>query len=507
MKSNASLPFMWDELAEKSNRFADRIAVSAAGRDITFGRLFSEAGELADKLANIGIGGGDIVGHTMKNGVEFVIGFLALCKLSATTALVPEKYQQSEFDLIRLHLRPKCLNGNESLHDSLSRKIPVARSLTIPLPDSDGLRVIFPAPIDDGIKPSVTVDTLHTFPQPVALIKFTSGSTGLPKAIALSSGNILAEIENIVQTLHLGMDDRLLAALPLSHSYGFDLGVLAMLGSGARLIVHENFIPRKVLRDLEQQNVSIFLGVPSMYKLLLETRNEKTLNLSPVRYLLSCTAPLGAHILHEFHSRFGAWICQHYGSSETGAAANHINGEIGNHPDAVGAPMKNVRIRIVDAENRPVPPGSDGEVVVSGDNVALGYLMGGPQHRQPLRDNSYWTGDVGCLDSDGFLCIKGRLDQMVNVGGHKVSPDEVVAVLESHPAVREAAAVGVKDEGGDEIIVAVAAMREPVDEDDILAFCRGRLAPYKIPRRVIFMPELPKGPSGKICISPQDIAW
>ncbi|MDD4051654.1 MAG: class I adenylate-forming enzyme family protein [candidate division Zixibacteria bacterium] len=502
MMSNARSPILWDYFSEKSKCFADRIAVTASGRDITFGRLFSEAGNLADKLADMGLERGDIVGHTMKNGAEFVVVFLALCKLSAATALVPEKYQQSEMDFIRRHLRPKCFIGNESLYDSLSRKIPMAQSLTIPLPDSDGLRVVFPAPVDGGIEPSVP---LHTFPQPITLIKFTSGSTGLPKAVALSPRNILAETENIVQTLNISIEDRLLAALPLSHSYGFDLGVLMMLGSGARLIVHENFIPRKVLREIEQQRVSVFLGVPSMYKLLLETRCEKAPDFSGVRYLLSCTAPLGTHTIREFHSRFGAWICQHYGSSETGAAANHINGEIDRHPDAVGAAMKKVRIRVVDPEDRPVPPGTDGEVVVAGDNVAQGYLMGRPEHRQPLRDNSYWTGDVGCLDSEGFLYIKGRLDQMINVGGQKVSPDEVAAVLESHPAVREAAAVGVKDDDGDEVIVAVAAVREPADEDDILAFCRGRLAAYKVPRRVVFMPELPKGPSGKICISPQDL--
>jgi acyl-CoA synthetase (AMP-forming)/AMP-acid ligase II len=509
---------IWDHFRKQAERLADRIAVSAMGGDITFGRLYTDAADAAERLTASGIGPGDVVGHAMKNGAEFVIAYLALCKLSATTALIPEKYQQAELDLIRTHLRPKCFLVAQSQFDSFSRKLPAAESQAIPLASGgESLRVVYPGGIDGrGEESSAAADDRvdgapiasnpqTSFGRPVALIKFTSGSTGTPKAVALSAGNILAETANVVQTLNLGVDDRILAPLPLSHSYGFDLGVLAMLGSGARLFVHEGFIPRKVLRDLEQQSISVFLGVPSMYKLFLETHVDHQPDLSGVRYLLSCTAPLGVKTIEEFHARFGVWICQHYGSSETGAAANHRVDEIADHPEAVGQAMNNVHIRIVDADGRTAPSGEDGEVVISGEAVALGYLMGRPNGREPLRDGMYWTGDIGCLDERGFLHITGRLDQMINVGGHKVSPEEVAALLESHPAVREAAVMGMKDASGDDVVVAVAAVRDPVDEETLLAFCRGRLAVYKVPRRVVFMPELPKGPTGKVRISAEDI--
>ncbi len=215
---------------------------------------------------------------------------------------------------------------------------------------------------------------------------------------------------------------------------------------------------------------------------------------------------MSARTVRDFNYKFGVPICQHYGSSETGAVANHIPDEILRRPDSVGKAMKNVPIRVVAADGTPVLPGAEGEVVVAGDGVALGYLMGKPEHRDSLRAGSYWTGDVGYLDADGFLYIRGRVDQVINVGGHKVSPDEVALALEDHPAVREAGVVGIKDSDGGEIIVGVVALNGPADEGAILKFCRDRLAAYKVPRRIIIMPELPKGPSGKVRVLPEDIA-
>jgi len=497
---------IWDEFRKRAERYGDTVAATAGGRGITFTRLFAEAEAMSGRLETLGISEGAVVGHVLKNGLEFVIAYLALCKLSATVALVPEKYQRAELDLIVRHLRPNCFLIAASQAASLTRKLPAADVKAINLgPDRESLQAIFPTPSPDGTEEISPVrDMQSAFDHPVALVKFTSGSTGTPKAVALSAANVLAETENVVQTLELGPDDHILAAVPLSHSYGFDLGVLAMLGSGARLTIQEGFIPRRALAVL-QSGVTVFLGVPSMYKVLLDTHLDRPVDLSAVRYLLSCTAPLNVKIIRQFHDRFGAWICQHYGSSETGAAANHVRGEVAGRPGSVGRAMKNAVIRVIDTDGMEAAVGEDGEVTISGQAVAMGYLIGCPQGRNPLQGGVYHTGDIGCLDDQRFLTIKGRLDGTINVGGNKVSPEEVAAVLESHPSVREAAAVGMKDPAGDEFVAAAVAVREPVTEEALISYCRGLLAAYKVPRRVVFMAELPKGPTGKTRITSGDI--
>lgn len=497
---------IWEQFRNQAERYADTVAVTVGGRETTFARLFADAEVMAGQLAALGIGQGAVVGHALKNGLEFVVAYLALCRLSATVALVPEKYQRAELDLIVRHLRPTCFLIAGSQAETFARKLPEGEPKEINLgPDRETTLAVFPAAGETGGGEAASApDKQAAFDHPVALVKFTSGSTGAPKAVALSAANVLAETENVIATLGLGPDDRILAALPLSHSYGFDLGVLAMLASGARLIIHEGFIPRKVIRELTG-GTSVFLGVPSMYKVLLDTHLDRPVDLSAVRYLLSCTAPLGAATIKAFHDRFGAWICQHYGSSETGAAANHEPRKVADHPEAVGRAMRNVAIAVVDGEGRRLAVGEEGEVVISGEAVAMGYLIGRPPGRARLAGGVYHTGDIGRLDGDGFLTIKGRLDGMINVGGNKVSPEEVAAVIESHPSVREAAAVGMKDATGDEFVVVAAAVREPVTEEALIVYCRGLLAAYKMPRRIVFMAELPKGPSGKTRVTAGDI--
>lgn len=506
MKMDNGSHLIWEQFRKRAERYADTVAATAGGRDITFARLFADAEALAGRLEALGIGEGAVVGHALKNGLEFVIAYLALCKLSATVALVPEKYQRAELDLIGAHLRPTCFLIAGSQAESFARKLPGSAMKTVDLGlHRETMLAIFPTPSPGGTEEiSPGPGRQAAFDRPVALVKFTSGSTGTPKAVALSAANVLAETDNVVETLDLGPDDHILAAVPLSHSYGFDLGVLAMLGSGARLTIQEGFIPRRALAAL-QSGVTVFLGVPSMYKVLLDTNLDRPVDLSAVRYLLSCTAPLNGKTIRQFHDQFGAWICQHYGSSETGAAANHIGGEVAGRPGSVGRAMKNVVIRVIDADGEEAAVGEDGEVTISGEAVAMGYLIGRPPGRNPLHGGVYHTGDIGCLDEQGFLTITGRLDGTINVGGNKVSPEEVAAVLESHPSVREAAAVGMKDQAGDEFVAAAVVVREPVTEESLISYCRGLLAAYKVPRRVAFMAELPKGPTGKTRISAEDI--
>ena len=508
LKSDNPPPLLWAEFKRGAESLGDCPAVATPGGQATFRQLIAEAEKLAGELARAGVKPGDVVGHALPNSVDFVIAYLALCRLPAVTMLVSTKYHTSELKAIAEGTRPDFFLATESLARNLKAGLPelvevASLNATGQLP----LRLLA-----TEITRSTESDSDWRRPvgNPAAqpsLIKFTSGSTGVPKGILLSAGNVLAEADNVVQGLELTPDDRILSAVPAFHSYGFDLGVLASLRSGARLELREAFIPRRMLTEMSRPEITVFLGVPSMYRFFLETRLDQPPDLSNLRYPLSCTAPLAPEVVVAFHEKFGATICQHYGSSETGAATTHVPGEVLDRRESVGRAMQGVRIWTIDPEGRELPVGEEGEVVIASQAVAQGYLMGRPEGRNPIQDGKYFTGDLGRIDSDGFLYVTGRLDKLINVGGMKVSPDEVIRVLESCPLVREAAVTGARDNNNEEVVFAAVTLRSPANENDILDYCRGRLAEYKIPRRVDIREEMPRTATGKVKLGPEDVSF
>ncbi|HET9323348.1 MAG TPA: class I adenylate-forming enzyme family protein [Gaiellaceae bacterium] len=478
---------LWKAFHERTNDLGDLAAVVTSTEKLSFGDLWEEADRLASFFAEAGVAEGTVAGLALANSPRFPAAFLALCRLDATVALLSPQYGSAELSAIVAGVRPSCIVAEAGVAAAVAAAVPNAR-----FSSSGGFEVLLPD--DPGGEASTA-----------ALLKFSSGSTAEPKGIALSSANVLAEVENVTRTLALGPGDRVLAGVPLFHSYGFDLGVLPTLSAGTTLVLEDAFVPRRTLAALAGSALAAFLGVPAQYRALLAARSDPQPDLSAVRWLLSCTAPLAPDVVTEFADRFRAPICQHYGSSETGAVTNHVPAEVLRRPESVGRAMAGVRAFVVDADGAEVPAGEEGEVVVESGAVAGGYVLGAPPGPSPFRAGSFWTGDVGHMDADGFLTVLGRRDALINVGGLKVSPAEVGATLERHPAVREAAVVGVPDGRGDELPYAVVALSEPADESELLAFCRDALAEYKVPRRVEIRDELPRTAAGKVRLTAEDL--
>lgn len=497
---------LWASFRERTEDFSHRTAVSTIQGEMTFGDLWRCSENLAIAMEKTGVREGGAVALALANCMAFVPAFLSLARLSALVMLVPPAYGARELGAITGIMRPACFLTAAAFAEGISQKISPGRKESLRVAGlGEDLALLFPDPAGPPIGAPSPDSSLPELPLAGgALVKFTSGTTGVPKGILLSEEQVLAEARNVVSTLALTPDDRILAAVPVFHSYGFDLGVLALLYSGATLILRDIFIPRAVLADLSTRGVTVFLGVPSMYRFLLETSVSREPSLSHVRYLLSCTAPLSPGLIEEFHTRYRHPICQHYGASETGAATTHIPSQVLLRPSSVGMCIHGVEVTIVDEEGKGLPHGMDGEVFIRSSAVANGYVMGRPPGISRFRDGGYYTGDIGLLDRDGFLYLRGRVDNVINVGGHKVSPLEVTQVLETHPAVREAAVVGLRDASGEEVVCAVVTLRSPATEKDILVFCRSRLADYKIPRRIDFREAIPRGPSGKIQLRPED---
>jgi len=477
---------LWDAFQARTGSLGEQVAVETAGVELGFGELWSQAEGLATRFLEAGVREGRVAGLALGNSPLFPAAFLALCRLDATVALLPPQYGRTELKAIADNVGLSSIVTEAGGGPRIAAAIPIANASV-----ADGLRVLMPR-----------VDARPASRDEV-LLKFSSGSTADPKGIALSADNVLAEAENITTTLELGLGDRILSGVPLFHSYGFDLGVLPTLYSGATLLLEDAFVPRRTLRRLAYR-VTAFLGVPAQYRAFLTTQLDKMPDLSGVRWLLSCTAPLAPETVTEFADRFGAPICQHYGSSETGAVTTHLPSEVPARPASVGRPMSGVEVSLVE-EGRPVPPGSEGEVVVTSGAVARGYVLGAPDGPSPLEDGIFRTGDIGRMDSDGFLTLVGRRDAMINVGGLKVSPVEVSATLERHPAVREAAVLGFPDGRDEEVVYAVVSLAEPVGEVELVAFCRDNLAGHKVPRRIEIRDELPRTASGKVRMGVDDL--
>jgi acyl-CoA synthetase (AMP-forming)/AMP-acid ligase II len=474
----ASSP-LWDAFESRTGNLGEQVAVEARGTELGFGEMWKQADRLASLFLDAGVREGGIAGLALSNSPSFPAAFLALCRLDATIALLPPQYGRHELSSIAEGVGLSSVVAEAEAGPRVAAAIPIARASEV-----EGLRVLVPA----------SGDGVGSTQEGEALLKFSSGSTAKPKGIALTADNVLAEAENVTTTLDLGRGDRVLAGVPLFHSYGFDLGVLPALYSGATLLLENTFVPRHTMRRLAYR-VAAFLGVPAQYQAFLTTRIDKTPDLSGVRWLLSCTAPLAPETVTEFLDRFGAPICQHYGSSETGAVTTHLPAEVANRPASVGRPMSGVEVSL-DAE---------GEVVVRSAAVARRYVLGAPEGEAPLGDGVFRTGDLGRMDADGFLTLVGRRDAMINVGGLKVAPAEVSSTLERHPAVREAAVLGFPYGRGEEVVYAVVALSEPAGEEELLNFCRGALAEHKVPRRIEIRDELPRTATGKVRLGVEDL--
>jgi long-chain acyl-CoA synthetase len=475
---------LWEAFRARTGDLGGRPAVSSSTGELTFEELWKEAERLGLLFAGAGVPESAVVGLALPNSPRFLAALLALWRLDATVALLSPQYGPGELSAIVGGVGPACVVAQGASASAVAEAVPIVRSSA-----ADDLDLLFPS--------------AGSSPPSAALLKFSSGSTAEPKGIALSADNVLAEVENVTRTLGLGEGDRVLAGVPLFHSYGFDLGVLPTLSAGSTLVLEDVFVPRRMLGALSASNnlslarggkvPAAFLGVPAQYRAFLAARTEP-LDLSRIRWLLSCTAPLDAEVVTAFHERFGAPICQHYGSSETGAVTNHVPSEVLRRPASVGRPMAGVDVTIV-----------DGEVVVESDAVAAGYVLGAPPGPSPFRAGAFWTGDLGTMDADGFLTVHGRRDALINVGGLKVSPAEVAATLERHPAVREAAVIGFPDGQGDEVPYAVVALSASADESELLAFCSGTLAEYKLPRRIEIRDALPRTAAGKVRLTAEDL--
>jgi long-chain acyl-CoA synthetase len=327
-----------------------------------------------------------------------------------------------------------------------------------------------------------------------AVILYTSGTTGKPKGAELTHANLRRNVEIAAGLFDLGDDAVTLGALPLFHSFGQTCGLNATVFGGGMLTLIPRFDPVKALEIIQRDKVTVFEGVPTMYAAILNVADADAYDTSSLEICVSGGAAMPVEVMRGFEERFGCKVLEGYGLSETSPVASFNHPDRERKPGSIGTPIEGVEMKLADEDN------GVGEIAIRGHNVMKGYWRNPEATKEVMRDGWFHTGDMAQTDDDGYFFIVDRKKDMIIRGGYNVYPREVEEVLYEHPAVREAAVVGVPhDQLGEEVGAAVA-LKEGAEAtaEELQAFVSDQVAAYKYPRRIWFVDELPKGPTGKI---------
>ena len=480
-------------LAEDSVRqYGEHPTLVFEGRELTNVDQQRAANRFANALRRLGVEPGDRVVVMLANCPEVIQAYAAILKVGAV--IVPVIF----------------LLGPEEVHHILGHS---GARLVVTSPDLAWKAEGFAGPVIlvGGEAPGsrawdeVTARAADTFATvergdgDLAVILYTSGTTGQPKGVALSHGNLAANARATASLYELDREAWSLGVLPLSHSYGLTLmNAAAILGTRAVLLPW--FSPEPVLEAIQRYRCQHMSGVPTMYVYLLHYPDAERFDSSSMRVWGSGAAPLPVEIVEPFEKRFGGRLLEGYGLTEAApvVSAHRYSGvrKLG----SVGQPIPGVEVRILDDEDRELPVGELGEVAVRGPGVMVGYYRMPEETDQALRGGWLHTGDMGRLDADGFLYIVERKKDLVIRGGFNIYPREVEDVLYAHPAVAEAAVVGTPDAlMGEEVLAwVVLAQGASATADELIGFCQSRLARFKCPKAVRFVEALPKSPIGKV---------
>lgn len=515
-----------DSLAKQAAAQPNKAALVYGDQTYTYGRLHARAQTISAALLRVGVDQGDRVALMFPNHPDYVAAFFAVCGIGATLVPVNPLLKHEEIEHILIDSDTHTVIAHESLTAELAKAADKVNSLqhificsyqanSVPelqLSQRCLERVqvtrLNCAYIDalEGGNPNSNWGRVLRRQDDLALLVYTSGTTGKPKGAMLSHQNMLAAVQSAHAAIEISVDDTTLAVLPLCHIYGLTVVMLGSISKGGTIIVLDKFEPSRVLDVIAANKISILPIVPAMYQFLLmelekRSQENRRTDLSSLRICISGAAAMPPDLIAKVEKAFGAPLLEGYGLTEVSCVVS-INPPGGpQKAGSVGKAMPGIQARIVSRQTRQeVPPGEIGEVAVLGANVMRGYFRQPEATKECIRNGWFLTGDLGSMDEDGYIYLVGRSKELIIRGGQNIYPREIEDVIARMPAVQEVAVLGVPDSFMGERVkaVVVAKKGETLTQDEVKHFCQEHLAEYKVPRIVEFIEQLPRNSTGKI---------
>jgi len=477
----------------------DAVALSAPGRPpLTHGALRQL---IADTLAWVnarGMGRNDRVAIVLPNGPEMASCFLA-CASGVTSAPLNPAYRAEEFEFYLQDLNAKALiveAGSTSPAVAVAQRLGVRLIELVPGDRAGLFSLQAPGALEGAASGGLAQ------PGDVSMLLHTSGTTSRPKIVPLSQANLAASARHIRDTLQFTAADCGLNIMPLFHIHGLIAGVLAPLAAGSQVFCTPGFNALKFFAWMDEAKPTWYTAVPTMHQAILgrAAKNADVIARHPLRFLRSSSSSIPPQVIRELEVVFCAPLIESYGMTEAThqMASNPLPPAV-RKPGSVGR-AAGPEIAIMDEQGALLPPGGIGEIVIRGPNVTAGYENNPKANAEAFAHGWFRTGDQGTLDADGYLSLTGRLKEIINRGGEKISPREVDEILMDHPAVAQVVCFGLPHPKLGEEVGAVVVLREgaAVTERELQAFVAQRVADFKVPKKILFMDEIPKGATGKL---------
>jgi fatty-acyl-CoA synthase len=475
----------------------------ATGRRYTYAELNARANRLANFLReDLGIAGGDCVSILAHNSVAYIDLFYGVAKIGAILAPLNWRLAGKELTYIVNDCRPKALLCGADFVGTLAdmrSQIDVPHYVSLEGADIEGATTSYEAGLAraseaEPTPPPLDGETPHC-------ILYSSGTTGRPKGVIIPQRQVLWNCINTVISWGLTEQDVSPVFTPLFHAGGLFAFLTPLFYTGGRIILSRLFEVEETLRVIQEERCTVILGVPTIFQLWLNSPHFAGADFSHVHYFISGGAPCPTWLIEAWREQKGVIFRQGYGLTEVGPNCFSMTDEESiPKTGSVGKPIFHSQMRLVNEQGVDVPVGEVGELAIAGPHLCTGYWQNPEATAQALRDGWFYTGDMARRDEDGFFYIVGRYKDMLISGGENVYAAEVEALFREHPAVAEAALIGQPDETWGEVglMVVVPQVGQNVTPEELLAFCTGQLARYKIPKRVILTDSLPVSPYGKV---------
>lgn len=483
------------DLLPSADQNAAAVVVPQGGPKLTYGEFNEEVERVAGLLAARGIERGRAVSIVLPNGLDFMTLFMAVARVGAIAAPLNSAYKPDEFSFFmedansQLAILPP---GDHAGRDA-------AKTLGIPVLDAhlDGAKLVLQ---DAGQELTATAESAKPATEDVALFLHTSGTTNRPKGVPLTHANLIASLRNISETYELSPSDVGMVVMPLFHVHGLIGVALSTFYSGGSIVVPSRFSAGAFWPIQAETSATWYSAVPTIHQVLLLRADDDNAPKKSFRFIRSCSSALAPTVFYALEKRFGAPVLEAYGMTEASHQMSSSPLPPGDRrPGTVGKPT-GVQVAIMDMAGKGdlLPTGTIGEVVIKGPNVTHGYNNNPEANAEGFVNGWFRTGDQGLMDENDYLTLTGRIKELINRAGEKISPLEVDAVLLQHDAVAEAVCFAVADEKYGEVVHAAVVLSGDADADVIKAYCSQHLAEFKVPDVVYIADSLPRTATGKI---------